>query len=142
MQHERKTFDPMKSLKTDEAKAEYKALEEELKKFDELKPKPLLDAFVATDAGPKAPAVAIKTRKGEQQIEPGFLSLSGPQGTEDHTERQLHRTAHGAGKLDHAARQPALHTRHREPRVAVSFRARHRRHGERLRQAGRATDAS
>lgn len=78
MQQERKTFDPMKSLKTDEAKAEYKALEEELKKFDELKPKPLLDAFVATDAGPKAPAVAIKTRKGEQQIEPGFLSLLDP----------------------------------------------------------------
>jgi hypothetical protein len=78
MQQERKTFDPIKSLKTDEAKAEYKALEEELKKFDELKPKPLLDAFVATDAGPKAPAVAIKTRKGEQQIEPGFLSLLDP----------------------------------------------------------------
>ena len=75
MVHERKTFDPMKSLKTDEAKAEYKALEAELKKFDALKPKPLLDAFVATDAGPVAPAVAIKTRKGEQQIEPGFLSI-------------------------------------------------------------------
>ncbi|MBL9144211.1 MAG: PSD1 domain-containing protein [Verrucomicrobiaceae bacterium] len=75
MQHERDTFDPMKSLKTDEKKAEYKALQEELKKFDHLKPKPLMEAFVATDAGPKAPAVAIKTRKGEQQIEPGFLSI-------------------------------------------------------------------
>jgi len=72
---ERKRFDPMKSLKTDEQKAEYKALEEELKKFDHLKPKPLMEAFVATDTGPKAPPVAIKTRKGEQQIEPGFLSI-------------------------------------------------------------------
>ena len=75
MQHERKTFDPMKSLKTDEAKATYKALQEELKKFDHLKPKPLMEAFVATDAGTKAPAVSIKTRKGEQEIEPGFLSI-------------------------------------------------------------------
>lgn len=78
MQRERKTFDPMKSLKSEEKKAEYKALAEELKKFDNLKPKPLLDAFVATDAGPKAPAVSIKTRKGEQEIAPGFLTLLEP----------------------------------------------------------------
>jgi hypothetical protein len=78
MTHERTTFDPLKSLKTDEAKAEYKALEEELKKFDNLKPKPLMEAFVATDAGTKAPAVAIKTRKGEQEIAPGFLSIIDP----------------------------------------------------------------
>lgn len=78
MQRERKTFDPMKSIKTDEKKAEYKALEEELKKFDSLKPKPLLDAFVATDAGPKPPSVSLKTRKGEQEIAPGFLTLLEP----------------------------------------------------------------
>lgn len=78
MQRERKTFDPMKSLKTEEKKAEYKALEEELKKFDALKPKPLLDAFVATDAGPVAPSVTLKTRKGEQEIAPGFLTLLEP----------------------------------------------------------------
>ncbi len=75
MQHERDTFDPMKSLKDEAKKAEYKALQEELKKFDHLRPKPLMEAFVATDAGPKAPAVSIKTRKGEQEIEPGFLSI-------------------------------------------------------------------
>jgi len=78
LQRERKTFDPMKSLKSDELKEQYKALVEELKKFDELKPKPLLDAFVATDAGPKAPSVSIKTRKGEQEIAPGFLTLLEP----------------------------------------------------------------
>lgn len=75
MQHERDTFDPMKSLKTDELKAQYKALQEELKKFDSLKPKPLMDAFVATDAPGTPPPVTIKTRKGEQEIEPGFLSV-------------------------------------------------------------------
>lgn len=79
MQHERTTFDPMKSLKTEEAKSEYSALQAELKSFDHLKPKPLLDAFVATDAGTKAPAVSIKTRKGEQEIAPGFLSLLEPE---------------------------------------------------------------
>jgi len=41
-------------------------------------PKPLLDAFVATDAGPNAPVTSIKTRKGEQVIEPGFLTLLEP----------------------------------------------------------------
>ena len=67
--------DIKKSLKNEEAKKRYAELEEELKKFDHLKPKPLMEAFVATDAGPKAPPVSIKTRKGEQQIEPGFLSV-------------------------------------------------------------------
>lgn len=78
MEHERKTFDPIKSLKTEEAKAEYKRLQEELAKFDTLKPKPLLDAFVATDAGTKAPSNMLKTRKGEQDIAPGFLTLLEP----------------------------------------------------------------
>jgi len=78
MQHERKTFDPMKSLRTEEEKTAYKALAEELKAFDAIKPKPLLDAFVATDAGPKGPPNPLKTRKGEQEIAPGFLSLLDP----------------------------------------------------------------
>jgi len=75
MKIERERFDPLKSLKTEESKATYKALEEALKAFDHLKPKPLMEAFVATDASPVAPAVSIKTRKGEQQVEPGFLSI-------------------------------------------------------------------
>ncbi|MCB1211251.1 MAG: DUF1549 domain-containing protein, partial [Verrucomicrobiales bacterium] len=78
MEHERRTFDPMKSLRKDEDKAAYQALAEELKKFDSLKPKPLLDAFVATDAGPKGPSNPLKTRKGEQEIAPGFLTLLEP----------------------------------------------------------------
>ena len=78
MVHERTTFDPMKNLKTDAEKARYKELEAELKKFDNLKPAPLLDAFVATDSGPKAPPTMFKTRKGEQEIAPGFLTLLAP----------------------------------------------------------------
>ena len=78
MDRERKTFDPAKSLKTEEAKTKYKELEAELKKFDNLKPAPLMDAFVATDAGPVAPPIVMKTRKGEQEIAPGFLTLIAP----------------------------------------------------------------
>ena len=77
--HERRTFDPMKSLKTDAQKAEYKALEDDLKKFDSLKPAPLMEAFVATDASAKAPSNALKTRRGEQEIAPGFPSILEPQ---------------------------------------------------------------
>ncbi len=75
MQRERDSFDPMKSLKSKEQKAEYAALQEELKKFDHLKPEPLMEAFVATDAVGKPPQVTIKTRKGEQEVEPDYLSV-------------------------------------------------------------------
>lgn len=74
----RKTADPAKALKTDEEKAQYKALKEELKQFDGLKPKPLPDAFAVTDAGPNAPANPLKTRKGSQEIAPGFLTILDP----------------------------------------------------------------
>jgi hypothetical protein len=93
----------MKRLKTDEAKAEYKALREELKKFDHLKPKPLPEAFVATDAGPVAPAVAIKTRKGEQQIEPGFPFDRGHEPAEDQSRRRPPPDAARRWRMDHAA---------------------------------------
>ena len=78
LDYARKTANPAAALKTDEEKARYKALIEELKQFDVLKPQPLLDAFVVTDAGPHAPANPLKTRKGEQDIAPGFLSIVDP----------------------------------------------------------------
>src|SRR5262249_32038480 len=71
MEYERRTFDPQKSLKDEAAKTKYKELEAELKKFDHLKPKPLLDAFVATDASAEAPPTILKTRQREQEIAPG-----------------------------------------------------------------------
>jgi cytochrome c553 len=74
----RKVFEPLKSLKTEEEKAKYTALAEELKKFDTIKPKPLLEAFVATDVGPNAPVTAFKTRKGETEVAPGFLTILDP----------------------------------------------------------------
>ncbi len=71
----RTSFDPMKDIKDEKAKAEYKALRDELNKFDHLKPKPLPEAFVVTDAGPKAPANKLQTRKGDLEIEPGFPAI-------------------------------------------------------------------
>ena len=78
MSRARRVVDPLKSLKTDEAKASYQALQTELKQFESLAPKPLLDAFVATDVGPVAPPTTFKTRKGEREVLPGFLSLLEP----------------------------------------------------------------
>jgi Protein of unknown function (DUF1553)/Protein of unknown function (DUF1549)/Planctomycete cytochrome C len=74
----RKQLDPLKSLKTDEAKGKYASLVEELKKFDTLKPVALMEAFVATDVGPVAPPTTFKTRKGETEVAPGFLTLLEP----------------------------------------------------------------
>jgi len=74
----RGSFDPMKDIKSEKAREEYMALKEELNKFQHLKPKPLPDAFVATDAGPEAPANRLKTRKGDLEIEPGFLAIVDP----------------------------------------------------------------
>ncbi|MBL9144094.1 MAG: PSD1 domain-containing protein [Verrucomicrobiaceae bacterium] len=71
----RASFDPMKDIKDEKAKTEYKALREALNKFDHLKPEPLPEAFVVTDAGPKAPANKLQTRKGDLEIEPGFPAI-------------------------------------------------------------------
>jgi len=78
MEYERERFDTLKSIKKPEDKARYQALVEELKKFDAIKPKPLLDAFIATDATAKAPKNILKTRQGEDDIAPGFLTLLEP----------------------------------------------------------------
>ena len=37
-----------------------------------------MDAFVATDVGSVAPSTSFKTRKGEQEVAPGFLTLLEP----------------------------------------------------------------
>ncbi|HET6407184.1 MAG TPA: PSD1 and planctomycete cytochrome C domain-containing protein, partial [Chthoniobacteraceae bacterium] len=71
-------LEPLSILKKDEEKARYKQLEAELKKFDHLKPAPLPDAFVVTDAAAVAPPTVLKTRKGDTDIAPGFLTLLAP----------------------------------------------------------------
>ncbi|TLD71190.1 DUF1549 domain-containing protein [Phragmitibacter flavus] len=78
VQYEEERFTPLTSLKKDEDKKAYQALEAELKKFDHLKPKPLLDAFVATDAKATFPPTILKTRAGETDIAPGFLTILEP----------------------------------------------------------------
>lgn len=66
---------PLGHLKTNDEKRQYQALLAELKKFDAIKPEPLLDALVATDVGPEAPPTLMKTRRGEQEIAPAFLTI-------------------------------------------------------------------
>ncbi len=78
MEYERERFEPLKTIKKAEDKTRYQALMEELKKFDHLKPKPLLEAFVATDASAKGPPNILKTRKGEVDVAPGFLTMLEP----------------------------------------------------------------
>jgi hypothetical protein len=65
----------IKYLKTDADKKRYAALQEELKKFDHLKPKPLVEAFVATDVGPASPPTQVKSRRGELEVQPAFLTV-------------------------------------------------------------------
>lgn len=71
--------EPFKHVKKEEDKKRYKELEAELKKFDHLKPEPLMEAFVATDADEIAPPTLMKTRKGETDVAPGFLTLLEPE---------------------------------------------------------------
>ena len=75
----RKSTNVMNRLKSDEEKAQYQALKDELKTFDPLKPKPLPDAFVATDADPVAPVNTLTNRRGEHDVPPGFPSIVAPE---------------------------------------------------------------
>ncbi len=75
LEHERVNFDLQKALKTAADRALYKKLDAELKQFDEIKPKPLPAAFVATDAGPKAPVTVLKNKRGETEVSPAYLTL-------------------------------------------------------------------
>jgi hypothetical protein len=79
MAYERERFDSLKSIKKEADKARYQELTEKLKKFDALKPAPLLSAFIATDATPVAPPNILKTRKGEIDVAPGFLTMIEPE---------------------------------------------------------------
>ncbi len=80
LDYEVERFEPQKALKTPEAKKRYAELQVELKKFDALKPAPLPDAFVATDAGRAAPPTIMKGRRGgEREVAPGFLTLIAPE---------------------------------------------------------------
>lgn len=93
--YERERFDEKKSVKGDDA-TKLEELKAQLAVYDNLKPKPLTDAFVATDIGPEAPEVWLTSRSGKTEIEPGYLSIldaskaSIPDpGQEDSTGRRL-----------------------------------------------------
>ncbi|MEZ6089303.1 MAG: DUF1553 domain-containing protein [Pirellulaceae bacterium] len=61
--------------KKPEKLAEFKALMEQLKAFDDLKPKPLPTGFVATDVSSQPATTFMLTRTGKQVVEPAFLTL-------------------------------------------------------------------
>ena len=80
LDYEIERYEPQKSLKTPGAKQRYAELQAELKKFDALKPAPLPEAFVATDAARTAPPTLMKGRRGgEREVAPGFLTLIAPE---------------------------------------------------------------
>ncbi|WP_436714365.1 PSD1 and planctomycete cytochrome C domain-containing protein [Roseiconus lacunae] len=67
-----------KSLKGDpDALKRYQELNEALKEFETLKPKPLPTAFVATDHGRQPAPTYISSRSSESTVEPSFLELLG-----------------------------------------------------------------
>lgn len=61
--------------KKPEQLARYKAIQEELKQFDSLKPKPLPTAFLATDVGTTPTRTFISSRSGKTEVGPAFLTL-------------------------------------------------------------------
>lgn len=76
-EYERVRFKEEK-LKEPEA-SKLAAARAELAKFDALKPKPLLSAFMVGETGPKGATTKFKTRKaGEVEVKPGFLTLLDP----------------------------------------------------------------
>jgi hypothetical protein len=79
MAYERERFDPNKSIKKPEDKDRYLSLVKELEKFNDIKPAPLQDAFVATDSGAKGPPNLLMSRTGEKDVPPGFLTLLEPE---------------------------------------------------------------
>jgi mono/diheme cytochrome c family protein len=49
-----------------------------MKPFEETKPKPLPTAFVATDVGKDSPPNILKSRRGDTDVKPGFLTILKP----------------------------------------------------------------
>ena len=80
LEYEIERYEPQKALKTPETKARYATLLSQLKQFDSLKPAPLPEAFVATDAARTAPPTLMKGRRGgEREVAPAFLTLIAPE---------------------------------------------------------------
>ena len=80
LEYEVDRYEPQKALKTPEAKARYATLLAELQLFEAIKPAPLPEAFVATDAGRESPPTKMKARRGgDREVAPGFLTVIAPE---------------------------------------------------------------
>ena len=79
LEYEVERYEPQKALRTPEAKARYAELQLALGRFEHLRPEPLPEAFVATDAGREAPPTILRGRRGgEREVAPGFLTVLNP----------------------------------------------------------------
>ena len=61
-----------------EQKAKWDQLQQELKQFDDLRPKDLPPAFTVTDVGAVAPPTLMASGREQREVEPGFLTVLGP----------------------------------------------------------------
>ncbi len=61
-----------------EQKAKWDQLQQELKQFDDLRPKDLPPAFTVTDVGAIAPPTLMASGREQRAVEPGFLTVLGP----------------------------------------------------------------
>jgi hypothetical protein len=92
----RQAAEEVAKIKTDKLpepqKLKIQEVQEQLKAFDSLKPKPLPTAFVASDVGRESPPTVIKTRRGETVVEPGFLTLLEPEELQVKPTAEMHTT--------------------------------------------------
>ena len=132
----------------DEQKEEYKALKEELAKFEDLHPGDRAEGVGIYDLGKQAPPTHVlgvgSYKAPKQEVQPGFPTVLNPGDAEYAPPSGLESTGRrtAPGKLVGRSREPADDPRDSQSSVALPFRARHRGDAERLRRDGRAPDAS
>ena len=135
------------SLK-DETKERYRALEAELAEYDHLKPPELPVGMGIRELGAEAPKTHILSFANYaaplEEVEPGFLTLLDPRPASYSAaldgRSSGRRTALANWLTD--PREPASGACDGQQAMALSFRARHCAHAQRLRIDGRATDPS
>ena len=139
--------DPVRALKGDDAKR-YAELKAQLASFDSIKPAPLPEGQFMKDLNATAPPTYIlhggsRLAPGDE-VQPGFLSILDPSDAKitPPPSVEFHRPPQRAGRMAHRSFQSAARARDGESHLALSFRARHRRHAGRFRRDGRASHAS
>ena len=110
-----------------------------------LRPVPPDPVLTATDLGPVSPPTVIPGDRKQEPIEPGYLSVLDPAAGPNRAVARgpaIDGAAAGPGSLAEPARQSPFDPRHRQPGLAIPFRAGPGRHVERFRPHGRGTQPS